>query len=123
MIGLLISNNCLAADQTVILKKDERAPFEGVLLPFEQANKTRYELLDCDIKKQLNGSYERTIKLYKDNEVFQDNKVNILMKQNDELAKALTESKTSSDLQKVVWFTLGVLATGLAIYGTSKISK
>lgn len=123
IIGITIANNCFASDQTVILKKDERAPFEGVLLPIDQANKTRYELLECDIKKELNTSYERTIKLYKENEVYQDNKVNILLKQNDELSKALTDSKSNSDLQKIVWFSLGVLATGLAVYGTEKITK
>jgi hypothetical protein len=122
MIGLITINSAFA-QEAVMIKKDERAPFEGVLFPLDQANKTRYQLIECDIKKQLNSSYERTIKLYKENEVYQDNKVNLLLKQNDELSKALTESKSTSDLQKILWFGLGVLATGLAIYGTKEITR
>ena len=122
MIGLMITSNCFATE-AVNLKKDERAPFEGVLFPFELAQKTRYQLLECDIKKELIASYDKSIRLYKENETYYDNKVNILLKQNDELSKALTESKTSSDLTKILWFGLGVVATGLAVYGAKQISK
>ena len=122
MIGLITINSSFA-QEAVMIKKDERAPFEGVLFPLDQANKMRYQLIECDIKKELNASYERTIKLYKENESYQENKVNILMKQNDELSKALTESKSTTDLQKILWFSLGVLATGLAVYGASKITR
>lgn len=122
MIGLITINSSFA-QEAIVMKKDERAPFEGVLFPLEQANKIRYQLIECDIKKELNLSYERTIKLYKENEGYQENKVSILMKQNDELSKALTESKSTSDLQKIIWFGLGVIATGLAIYGTKQITK
>ena len=111
------------AEESIMIKKDERAPFEGVLFPLDQANKMRYKLIECDISIKLNESYERTVKLYKQNETYQENKVTLLLKQNDELAKALTESKTTSDLQKILWFSLGVVATGLAVYGTSKITK
>ena len=122
MIGLITINSAFA-QEAIMIKKDERAPFEGVLFPLEQANKMRYQLIECDIKKELNSSYERTIKLYKENEVYQDNKVNLLLKQNDELSKALTEAKVTSDFQKILWFGLGVLATGLAIYGTKEITR
>ena len=122
MIGLIITSNCFA-NEAINLKKDERAPFEGVLFPFDQAQKIRYQLLECDIKKELVVSYEKTIRLYKENETYYDNKVNILLKQNDELSKALTESKTSSDLSKILWFGLGVVATGLAVYGAKQITK
>jgi len=118
-----VINTNAFAQETVMIKKDERAPFEGVLFPLDQANKMRYKLIECDIKIQLNESYERTVKLYKQNETYQDNKVNLLLKQNDELSKALTESKSTSDFQKIIWFGLGVLATGLAIYGTKQITR
>lgn len=122
MISLMISNSGFASE-SIMIKKDERAPFEGVLFPLDQANKMRYTLIDCEIKTELNLSYERTVKLYKQNETYYENKVNILSKQNDELAKALTESKSTGDLQKILWFGLGVLATGLAIYGTKQITR
>lgn len=121
MIGLTISN--AFAQEVIMIKKDERAPFEGVLFPIDQAKKTRLELIECDIKKELNASYERTIKLYKENESYQDNKVNILLKQNDELSKSLVEAKSTSDFQKILWFGLGIIATGLAIYGTKEITR
>jgi hypothetical protein len=118
----MVANNSFAGE-VINLKKDERAPFEGVLFPFEEAQKMRYKLIECDIKSQLNESYERTIRLYKQNEIYYDNKVNILLKQNDELAKALNEAKTTTDIQKIIWFSLGVVATGLAVYGASQISR
>lgn len=122
MISLMVVNNCFSSE-VITLKKDERAPFEGVLFSFEQAQKMRYQLIECDIKKELTASYEKTIKLYKENETYHDNKVNILLKQNDELSKALTEAKTTSDLTKLLWFGLGVLATGMAIYGAKQATK
>lgn len=124
MISLMVINNTnVFAQEAVMIKKDERAPFEGVLFPLDQANKMRYKLIECDIKIQLNESYERTVKLYKQNETYQDNKVNLLLKQNDELSKSLTESKSVSDFQKILWFGLGVIATGLAVYGAKQISR
>lgn len=122
MIGLITINSAFA-QESVMIKKDERAPFEGVLFPLDQANKMRYQLIECDIKKELNSSYERTIKLYKENETYQENKVNILLKQNDELSKSLTEAKSTNDFQKILWFGLGVIATGLAIYAGKEMAK
>lgn len=122
MIGL-ITINSVFAQEAIMIKKDERAPFEGVLFPLDQANKMRYQLIECDIKKELNSSYERTIKLYKENETYQENKVNILLKQNDELSKSLNEAKSTNDFQKILWFGLGVIATGLAIYAGKEMAK
>lgn len=122
MIGILVSNVGFT-QESVPLKKDDRAPFEGVLLSLDKANKVRYDLLECDIKKSLNESYEKTIKLYKDNENIHQEKINVLLKQNDDLAKAVIEARSSTDIQKIIWFGLGVLATGLAIYAGKEMAK
>jgi hypothetical protein len=60
--------------------------------------------------------YQKTIQLH-------DEKYNLLYQQNDRLAEALVESRRSNDLQRVIWFTLGVFATGFAFYGAKKITQ
>src|SRR4051812_21992551 len=74
--------------QIIIVEKDAPAPFRGYLFPEEKAVHFRNELLQLDTLKALHESYERSITLYKSNEESYNYKLNVLLDQNDKLAKA-----------------------------------
>ena len=79
--------------------------------------------LEVQTLRAMTESYEKSIQLYQKNKQLEDQKYNTLIDQNDKLSIALVESRRSSDLQKILWFGLGVLTTGFAVYGAKKITQ
>lgn len=103
--------------------KNDIAPYDGVLLPLKQAERVRSDLIEIDTLRAMNESYAKSVQLYKQTIQLSDSKYNTLLDQNDKLAVALVESRRSSDLQKIMWFGLGVIATGFALYGAKKATQ
>lgn len=102
------------------IKKGEVSPTPGILLPEETAIKVRYKLIEA---KQIEESYEKSIKLYKQNEAIYEQKEKTLLEQNDKLAVQLKEARESTQLEKILYFFGGVLLSGAAVYGASKLAK
>ena len=65
----------------------------------------------------------KSIDLYKKNEDVQNQKVNILLEQNDKLAKSLGDARSVSTFERVAWFIGGMLVTSAAVFGASKLAK
>jgi hypothetical protein len=107
----------------VFLEQNKPAPYSGVLFPVEKANELRKMAIELETLRAVNESYIKSIGLYQKTIQLHDEKYNLLYQQNDKLAEALVESRRSNDLQRVIWFTLGVLATGFAFYGAKKITQ
>jgi hypothetical protein len=116
-------NNAVLANEVVFLEQNKPAPYSGVLFPAEKANELRKMAIELETLRALNESYIKSIGLYQKTIQLHDEKFNLLNQQNDRLSEALVESRRSSDLQKVIWFTLGVLASGFAVYGAKKITQ
>jgi len=107
----------------VYLEKDSKAPYAGILLPVEKATNVRKSLIELDALRAINESYVKSIQMYQNAIQLNDQKYNILSEQNDKLSVALVESRKSADLQKIIWFGFGVIATGFAVYGAKKITQ
>ena len=109
---MLISSSVFAdtsvVQDSVLLNTGDRAPFPGWLAPGGEDKLKDYKL--------LTDSLNKSIDLYKANETLYTQKVTILTTQNDSLSKAVYEVKASNDLEKFLYFGLGVLAAGLSIY-------
>lgn len=111
------------ADDVTFLEKDQKAPFQGVLFPRDQAVQLRKDLIDADLNKALNESYKKSLDLYKTTNDIKDEQINLLINRNDQLAKSLNSARETTGLEKFAWFALGVAATAATVYGIKKITQ
>jgi hypothetical protein len=122
LIISILSNICLA-DDIIFLEKDKPAPHEGYLFTPEKTKETRIKLLERNTFEGLNLSLTNTNTFLQKNIYLKDYQIQIVTDRNTELSKTIIDQRSASDLQKVLWFGLGVLATGAALYGIKKISQ
>lgn len=111
------------ADDVVIIQAGEKAPYTGYLFPKETAQLTRVKLIEGEEAAKLNESYVRSIEIYRKNEDVQNQKVNILLERNDNLAKSLTDAREMTTFEKVAWFAGGIILSGAAVYGASQLRR
>lgn len=123
IFSIIVNANLTFADEVTILDKDQKAPFSGVLFPKDQAQQMRKDLIDSDLNKQLNESYKKSIDLYKTTLDYKDQQIDVVMRQNDNLAKSLSSARSTSEWERFAWFALGVAATAATVYGVKKITE
>ena len=111
------------AGEAVLLEQNKPAPFSGILFPKEQAEQMRKELLERDSLIIINKSLEESIKHNKDIIQISDLKINNLSEQNDNLAKSLYSERSMTNWERLAFFALGVIGTGLAVYGIKEATK
>lgn len=120
IFSLLASNS--RAEEIVSITKGTPAPFSGQLFPHQQAEDVRYRLLEADVLKKINISLNTSLNLYVNNEKLYDDKVSLLLKRNDDLAKSLESANRMNDYERMFWFGIGaVLAAGAAYVGSKAI--
>lgn len=119
----LFQTKAFGQGETFLIEKGQPAPFSGVLLPNKKGNEIRKQLIQGDGYRLINESLEKTITLYKENEQIQSKKLVLLVDQNNLLNNEVTALRKSNDLEKILWFSLGVLATGFALYGAKKATQ
>ena len=119
LLILLVSvpSSAFADDSAVSLDQNQKAPFSGILITTDQAQTLRKNTLERDDLKLINDSLNNQIKLYQSNETLYEHKSQILYDQNIKLTESLNTSRESGTLEKIGYFALGALATGLVAYG------
>lgn len=101
-----------------------KQPYDnGTLLDKEKADKIKDQLIDGDSCKKESQSYQKSIDLYKNNEVLYRQENDILQSRNIELNKALNDSNSTSNWTKVGYFLLGIAVTSVAVYGAKQIVR
>ena len=123
LISLTIVSNSLYAGDAVFLEKDKAAPFDGVLLPQDKALAIKQMTLEHDTYLLMNQSLEKSLSLQKNIIQSQDDKVNILLQQNDKLAKSLGDERSMSNWERIGFFALGAVLTTAIAYGASKAAR
>jgi hypothetical protein len=117
---LLIGSTTVSnAQDSVFVEKNQAAPFSGILFTEKKAQQIRGELLEGDkTKLQLETEKNRSERL---GQIIQlkDEEIELYHKQNERLVKA----NGRSDTMQYIWFGLGVLATGMAVYGAGALSR
>lgn len=122
MSFLIVANPSFAQD-VQYLSKDQKAPFEGFLFTAPKASELKDAVIERDNYKLINLSLEKSLELEKKNSELQNQKVNVVLEQNLNLTKSLNEERSMSNWERILWFGLGVVGTGMAVYGASKIAK
>lgn len=107
IIIILLISNFSWAQESVYLNKGDAASFNGYLLPESEVVQLRNNTLDME--------------MYKTESTLKDTQINLLTTQNNSLAKTVEDEKNLTLLEKVGFFAAGVIITGLAIDGASKI--
>jgi hypothetical protein len=118
LIGLIIASltiNSFAQD-SVPIAKGTVAPFSGILLSKPKAEQVRIELIERDQFKLFNETLLQNSELQNKIINNQKDQVEILLKQNDKLLK---RNDSLNNTERYLIFGLGVLSTGLAVYGAS----
>jgi len=110
-------------ESAVFLQKGQTTPFSGLLLSEKQAQQTRRELIERDNLHALTVSYEKTIQLQQLGLQTREDQVENLRKQNNSLYEQVNRDKAVTNFERVIWFGLGVIGTGFAVYGASKLAK
>jgi len=115
LIALLATSSSFGLDAT-FLAEGAKAPYEGYLLTPSKAKEVRQKLLDQESLQMINESLKRSLSASESLIKISDDKVKILEEQNDRLAKSLHEERSTSNLERILWFSLGIAATGVAGY-------
>jgi protein-arginine kinase len=126
LIGLLIASltsiNSYSKD-SVSIEKGTPAPFKGILFTSQKAQQIRIELIERDQFKLFNKTLLENTEIQKTIILNQKEQVSILLNQNDKLVSIAEKAQARSNLARVTWFGLGVLTTGLAVYGASLLVR
>lgn len=118
LIGLAVGNNVYGQD-TQYIEKGKPAPFSGILFTEEKAQAIRGELLEFDKTKILYETEKHRGERLGQIINLKDEEIDLYQKQNTRLLKA----HDRSDTLNYVWFGLGILATGLSVYGAGALSR
>jgi hypothetical protein len=127
VISIILITNSFSticfADDVVYVNKDDKAPFQGYLFSDAKAKEVKFKLIDLDTNIKLNESLNKSIELYKANEIDLNKKVEILNTQNNNLAENLYKAREVSFWDRFGFFLLGVAGTTLAVYGVKKAAQ
>jgi hypothetical protein len=117
----LLTSSAIAQSDPVYLEKDAKSPYTGLLFTVEESQALRKELIEKDTLVKINESLTRSLDLYRSNESLYQSQKNILLEQNDKLAKSLYSERQLSSTEKALYFLGGVALTGLAVYAASQL--
>lgn len=124
LVYILVFNQTAFANEcedVVVLEKGQPAPCEGILLSDKAAKAADEAHEDAKYYKELSLKLEER-RAYSDSEnAILEQRLQLYMTQSTTLATELTKRESSSKIEKIVYFSLGVLATGIAVHAATKI--
>jgi|SRR5271166_3846139 len=122
LIASIVTSSCFAdtIPYSVILKKDQPSPYDGVLLNKLGAQKVLDTYNDLDKERELNFSLENSLDASQKNESILEKEASELQKDNTTLQVALTKSNQNGFWNKALWFGLGLLTTGAIVYAARR---
>ncbi len=121
---LLITAQPVYADQAIKVHTGDvvKPEFDqGTLLDAQKADKIRDQLIDGDACQKEKESFQKSIELYRQNETLYTEQKNILLNSNIELSKALNESRSTSNWERLGYVLLGIGITAVAVKGAASL--
>ena len=106
-----------------VIEQGQVANCDGLLFSPEAAKKVDENQQDAKYYKELSGQLYESRNLYIEQVDTMDKRLKLYMDQSHTLAQEVTRKENEDKWQKFLYFGLGVLATGVAIYGASELSR
>lgn len=119
ILSILLVFSVVANAQVTHITKGTPAPYDGHLFTEAKAREVRKELIEKDQLEIFTKALLENEVRYKKIISNQEEQVVILK---DHVIK-LADMAQMSTTEKVLWFGLGVAATGFAVYGAAQIVK
>lgn len=119
LIGSIGANNGFCQSDPTFLGKGESAPFSGLLFTERKANEIRKDLLELDKQRLLLETEKHRTDRLGQIISLKDEEIELYQKQNQRLLK----SNDRSDTLNYIWFGLGIMVTGLAVYGAAGLAR
>lgn len=111
------------AEETVEIRSGEKAPFGGILFSNEKANEVFRKLTEIETTQKINESLVKSLKLSEDINNINQTKFNLLLNQNDKLAKNLHDERTVNNWERALWVGVGILAAGVGALALKSATK
>lgn len=115
----MIFSTIVNANDAIFVEKNQPAPFAGVLFTEKHAKEIRKDLIELDQKRILVVAKDQEIGSLHKIITLKSEEVNLYKKQNEKLVKY----NDSAETMKYVYFGLGVVVTGLAVYAAKGLVK
>ena len=109
-------------DDIQVIEKDQVANCSGLLFSPEASENVDQTQKDLEIEQKLNGLLTRKNVLLELHSETVEKRLHLYMDRSSILAKQLYEREKDSKWEKTLYFGLGVLATGIAVYGASRLN-
>lgn len=114
----MITNTGLACPEDIqIIEKGTTANCTGFLFSPEAARQADEAADDRDFYKNLSDKLIERQKLSDERTEVLDKRLQLYIEQSEILSQQLVERENRSEWQKVLYFSLGVVVTGLAVSG------
>jgi hypothetical protein len=104
------------------MRKDDKAAFDGLLFPMDKANDLRKTQLERDYYLMESTSLQKSLDLELKLNTNNQEKIGLLLKNDDQLAENLAKANSMSTWEKAAWFAGGLLAGFLAVYAAKQIT-
>ena len=117
----LLMKNLMISLMTVTVLSNPLLAQEKICFPKETAEKIRKDLVRKDFLEEESVSLHKSLELSTKALAIRKEQLDIVQGNNDRLAERLRKTSNSSSLYNYLWFGLGVLATGVAVYGAGRL--
>ena len=109
---ILITDTSFSA---VRINKGEKAKFTGILTTEKEFNGMVKDIKLGDLNKEVIEHYKNLTNIQKTVIKQRTEQLGLVRNMNDKLSDRLESTERYSNLQKTVWFVLGVITTSLAV--------
>lgn len=114
---------CSFAQDIVVLKKGEPAPFDGVFFSKEAEVKLRQVALDKQALEKQNLTLKDLAVFYEDQSNIMRQRISVQQDQNINLSKQLYDQRSGNFWENAMYFGIGVFVTGAMSYAAFQIYR
>lgn len=106
-----------------LIEQNKKAPCTGFLFSPEAEAQVAKDYEDLQFFKSLSERLEKRKELTDKEINILDKRLQLYIEQSNTLSNQLSKRESESKWEKVLWFSLGVIVTGLAVNGASKLNR